>query len=176
MLYGDAVPNCTSLSEWVITKRCPFTTVLGSERELFKINKPVNLCLALTYALCPKPHVSFILAPLVSGCLKQPRRGCSVWMSWHLCPNKLVSEMAQMASFSTWGRGLDKIALKCHLTLFFSSSFVILEKNKICQNSDEIYSKSLTKKDIYLPSTQRDPKMSHPNLQHGKSEPLKIMH
>ena len=119
VLYGDAVPNCISLLEWLITKRCPFTTVLGSEHELLKINKPVNLCLDLTYVLCPKPHVSLILAPLVFGCLKQPRRGCSVWMSWHLCPNELVSEMAQMASFYTWGRGLDKMALKCHLTLFF---------------------------------------------------------
>lgn len=116
--HWDAVPNCTSLLEWVITKRCPFTTVLGSEHELFKINKPVNLCLDLTYVLCPKPHVSFILAPLVFGCLKRPRRGCSVWMSWHLCPNKLVSEMAQMASFSLEeGTGQDGFEMPS--SLFF---------------------------------------------------------
>lgn len=72
----------------------PFTKVLKSGHGSFQTNESV--CLHLDLAL-PRSRFS------TSGC------GRSVWMSQHLCPNKLLSELTQMEI--TRARGLDEPAV-----------------------------------------------------------------
>lgn len=110
-----------------------------------------------------------------------------IWVSeaaqtWVFCLNVMAFMSKQISvrkwlkwlPFSTWGRGLDKMAFEMPSNPIFSLLLCHFRKEQNLLNADEIYSKSLTKKDIYLPSTQRDPKChtqicNMENLNHWKS-------
>lgn len=60
-------------------------------------------------------------------------------MSWHLCPNKLVSEMAQMETHSHMGQGTGQDGFEMPSSPIFSPSFVILKREKGLQKEQNLF-------------------------------------
>lgn len=118
---------------------------------------------------------------LTCSCFSTSR--CRTTWTWMFCLNVTAFVSKQLTVWNDsddQGTGQDGFDTPFGLTVFFSF-FAILERENDLQKEQNMwglrnYSKSLTKREIYLLSTQRDPKMSSSDLYQRKSEPLKIMH